>query len=95
MLSLLRKHNNPELPADAQTLLSIPRSVDEKFIAGEEYAFLGIAAALERLSCMYPTLFDVGKEISLQCNIDGLSLFKSSSVQLWPILCKLKTHPFI
>ena len=82
LLSLLRKHNNPELPADARTLLSTPRSVDAKFIAGGEYAFLGIVAGLNRLSRIFPRLFDGVKEISLQCNIDGLPLFKSSSIQL-------------
>ena len=95
LLSLLRKHNNPELPADARTLLSTPRTVDIKFMAGGEYAFLGIAAGLERLGFMFPMLFHGVKEIFLQCNIDGFPLFKSSSVQLWPILCKYETHPFI
>ena len=95
LLSLLRRHNNPELPADAHTLLSTPRTVDIKFIAGGEYAFLGIAAGLERLGFMFPMLIHGVKGISLQCNIDGLPLFESSSVQLWPILCKYETHPFI
>ena len=95
LLSLLRKHNNPELPADARTLLLTPRYVYIKCIAGREYAFLGIAAGLNRLSRIFPRLFDGVKEISLQCNIDGLPLCKSSSIQLWPILCKFKMHPFI
>ena len=54
LLSLLRKHNNPELPADARTLLSTPRSVHVKFIAGGEYAFLGIADGLNRLKSYIP-----------------------------------------
>ena len=44
LLHLLRKHNNLELPADARTLLSTPRSANVKIAAGGEYVYLGIAA---------------------------------------------------
>ena len=54
---------------------------------------MGIVAGLNRLSRISPRLFDGGNEISLQCNIYGLPLFKSSSILLFCV--KFKMHPFI
>jgi len=60
---------------------------------GKNFHF-GIAAGISSLDL---SQFE-SNELKLQFNIDGLPLFKSSSVEFWPILCLAKntlTAPFV
>lgn len=90
---------HPSLPLDARTLLRTPRTQEvRKLTAGGELWYSGIAAGLEKI-------FTQGALINVQCsilylqlNVDGLPLFKSCGLQLWPIVCKLidvDADPFI
>ena len=83
LLGILRNFHS-ELPKDPRTLLATGKVVGIKSIAGGSYYHFGIADAItEKL------LNDNGlgshNVIQLQVNIDGLPLFKSSSIQFWPI----------
>jgi len=85
LLKILHPHH-PHLPVDYRTLLSTPRSASVSYIAGGIYHHIGIRSCLLKLhqSGLLPVTEDMS--VSIQINIDGLPLFKSSSMQLWPIL---------
>ena len=92
---------HPTLPVDARTLVKTPDtcSLNVKQIAGGHYYHFGIVNGIQKL-------FEQGyidsnqghREISLQINIDGLPLFKSTKYQFWPILGMVMDlpvkHPF-
>ena len=89
LLRILRRHH-PFLPNDARTLRHTPRQYAiKKLDNGGEYYHFGLVNSLT--SYMFEseslTLFS---ELHLQFNVDGLPLFKSSNVQFWPILCKVR-----
>jgi len=87
---------HPLLPVDARTLLKTPntRNVNIRQIREGQYCHFGVESGIQN---MYEQgLFDstrVSKQISLQVNIDGLPLFKSTNYQLWPILGMITDLP--
>lgn len=89
---------HPELPLSSKTLLNTPTSITLKteLISGS-YIHFGLNNYLQMLISKNNFIFLDDIEISF--NIDGLPLFKSSSVQFWPILgliknSKIKLKPF-
>jgi len=94
LLSILRP-SHPELPRDARTLMQTPRSYHIKELSGDgKYVHFGIVSGIESLNLSNI----VSHHLKLQFNIDGLPLYKSSSVEFWPILCSVRdtgTEPFI
>ena len=93
LLSALKPHH-PELPLDPRTLLKTPTNYVMREISGQQghYYHFGIAAGID-LDCCPPS-----GPIKLQFNLDGLPLYKSSSTELWPILCLVKynnSKPFV
>lgn len=100
LLSVLRKYH-PDIPMDARTLLKTPSQCNVKEISGGSYYHFGVKKSLVRILSTTEsknTLKD-NPFISLQVNIDGLPLFKSSNIQFWPILARinnpLQSSPFI
>ena len=98
LLGILRPYHHC-LPKDPRTLLKTPKSYGEGiklFHNGtSQYYHFGIKAGIENLD-----VHDIdGSRLSLVINIDGLPLYKSSNMQLWPILCLVKESsvrkPFI
>lgn len=102
LLSILKPYH-PSLPADPRTLLKTSQVYTIKEIAccdgktdqvGQYYHFgigSGILQQLQQYKC-------ISGELSLQFNFDGLPLFKSSSMEFWPILCLVKefdASPFV
>ena len=92
LLFILNRYHR-ELPLDPRTLLRTPKTVPIRSLeSGGEMCYFGINKGIQSLadngilSCLQQT--DV---IQLQFNVDGLPLFKSSNMQLWPILCLVKT----
>ena len=53
-------------------------------LAGGHYYHFGVKHCVEQCLACDPKLQQLNK-LNLQVNIDGLPLFKSSSMQLWPI----------
>lgn len=87
------------LPKDVRTLLKTLRKYDIENIAGGSYYHFGISDNVNNLLNLFQQSIENTEEVSLQINIDGLPLFKSSSKQFWPILGRLVkpcvTNPFI
>ena len=84
LLTILN-HHHPNLPKDSRTLLATPVACDVKEIAGGSYFHFGVFENVKERIESNPDLLSF-ENLSLQINIDGLPLFKSSSVQFWPIL---------
>jgi hypothetical protein len=97
-LSTLLRVQHPFLPKDGRTLLKTRRSVIiDSRASGSFYHFgllTNLLSVLDKMRCFLPD----GSTINIQLNIDGLPLFKSSSLQFWPILEILKgfnIEPFV
>lgn len=92
LLNILKPFH-PELPRDPRTLLQTPTTYIVRNITGPgHYYHFGISAGIEHVKCP-----DSGP-IQLQFNFGGLPLFKSSKIELWPILCLVfgsKSKPFV
>lgn len=88
-------HYHTYLPKDARTLLKTPKVYEVLNVAGGSYYHFGIENWVMSIAS---GIEDV-TEVSLQVNIDGLPLFKSSGAQLWPILGRLvkpvMSKPFV
>jgi hypothetical protein len=90
---------HPALPKDPRTLLATPRQVHLKTLSDEGlYYHFGVANAIRKHILQRFVREDVN-QLSLQINIDGVPLFKSSNYQFWPILGILQesvdNEPFI
>ena len=97
LLRILHQYH-PELPLDPRTLLStgtvkgiIPLD------GGGFYYHFGVGTGTKR---WLDGVQHHERVIVIQFNIDGLPIFRSSRIQLWPILamvkaCNMKTKPFI
>ena len=88
LLKILHEYH-PILPVDARTLLKTPdtSNLNIRQISGGEYYHFGVANGIQNVFQQgHVRCNQEQKEISLQINIDGLPLFKSTKYQLWPIL---------
>ena len=92
LLEVLRTNVDNDIPKDSRTILKTPREVSYCKKCGGEYIYLGIKEGILR----QPNIqFFIGEKISLKVNIDGLPLFKSSGMEVWPILGMIeKQTPF-
>lgn len=91
LLQIMRhQYNDQRLPADPRTLLDTPQSTGKLCIemAGGKYWHFGLQKCLEHW--FVELAEDIS--ISININIDGLPIHKSSKFQLWPILCNV--HSF-
>jgi hypothetical protein len=89
--------DHPCLPKDARTLLGTVTEYAIKHVAGGEYYHFGLKASLTQ---QLPSInVPSGSSISVQINIDGLPIFKSSGTQFWPILGMIdgeqRSSPFV
>lgn len=78
------------LPSDSRTLLCTPRTNVYKPVEPGTYSHIGIKQAVDKL------IQNINKplqRIDLLINIDGLPLSKSSSSQIYPILCSIFDYP--
>ena len=81
-----------DVPKDARTLLQTPDDIQLKPIPGGNYYHCGIKnGIIESIKRNSSHVWE--NVISLNLNIDGLLLFHSSNVQLWPILGYLAELP--
>jgi len=93
LLAFLRNFHK-SLPKDPRTLLKTATAYEIQSICGGSYHHFGLQLALTKLLVLYKATIDEGTVMSLQLNIDGLPIFKSSSIQFWPILCRV-VSPFV
>ncbi|KAK0156029.1 hypothetical protein N1851_001424 [Merluccius polli] len=92
LLSILNL-THPNLPKDGRTLLKTKVHYDIQEKAGGNYHHFGILSFLRATLNKHVKILTEGMTLGLQINIDGLPLFKSSTLQLWPILGLLVTVP--
>jgi hypothetical protein len=85
LLTILQA-NGVDVPKDARTLLSTSQTTDMKSIAGGSYHHRGIAHAITCATSAYLNEIDGTDVLTINVNTDGLPLFKSYNIQLWPIL---------
>ncbi len=89
LLLVLRKHGH-RLPKDARTLLGMPSEIEISDLCGGQFLYFGVETGLLKMCSQYLDFFSPEKEILLNFSVDGVPLFKSSNVQIWPILCSVK-----
>lgn len=79
------------LPLDPRTLLATPQATGNLCAdkAGGKYWHYGLKACLNQ----WFANVDENISISLNINVDGLPIYKSSKYQLWPILCNVHEKP--
>ncbi|CAB4028785.1 Hypothetical predicted protein [Paramuricea clavata] len=83
-------NGHPDLPACARTLLHTSRSISIQKKSGMEYVYFPLAAQLLHHFKRYPAETVRGMDtLEISLNVDGLPLFKSSSTNLWPVLCAI------
>lgn len=97
LLSILKPHFD-SLPSNARTLLKTPSDfVVQPLNSGGEYCHIGLGNGLRDFLTSINSV-DVNT-LQLQFNVDGLQLFKSSRVAVWPILCMvvnvIPKEPFV
>ena len=96
LLAILRKFH-PSLPKDPRTLTKTPKVDNIKLIAGGQYYHFGIATCITQQLDQSPIM--LGNQISIFVNVNGLTLFKSSTWEFWPIHGNIqsdfKTEPFV
>lgn len=91
LILIKQQYGDKHLPGDPRTLLETPRNTTKLClpIGGGKYWHHGIRACLEQW------FQDLSADIviSININIDGLPIHKSSKFQLWPILCNIHEFP--
>lgn len=93
LLDILRRQGH-RLPKDARTLLKTPKKVGTVEKCGGTYAYFGLASGIMKVLSQNPAFGE--NDVGLSINIDGIPLFKSSNMQMWPILCSFHfCSPFI
>ncbi|XP_055686583.1 uncharacterized protein LOC129791928 isoform X2 [Lutzomyia longipalpis] len=78
---------------DARTILETPRHVNVSPMGSGEMWYNGLKPVLYKL--LGQQNLDEIPKISLKFHVDGLQIFKSSKVDLWPILCAIEELPNI
>ena len=96
--ALLKVHHeyHPNLLIDARTLLKTPNTckVNIRQMHEGQYCHFEVENGIQNMSKQgYLDSAQISKEISLQVNIDGLPLFKSTNYQFWPILGMITDPP--
>lgn len=90
LVNILNTDMRIMLPEDPRTLLRTPKEVVITRIGnGGSYWHYGLEKCLQ---CAFTDLKEP-KTISLNINMDGLPIFKSSKVEFWPILCSIHEIP--
>lgn len=82
LLHILLPHH-AELPIDSRTLLKTPTNMRSKQLENGEYCHIGLANELSNCLVQNTTFSD--KVFKISFNVDGLPLFHSSNIQVWPI----------
>lgn len=91
LLKILNKNGSSILPEDPRTLMETPRAIKLFRLSDGEYWHHGLKNCLTKL---FPKL-NQSITISLNFNIDGLPIYKSSKIEFWPILFNIAEMPKI
>lgn len=96
-LLLLLQEFHSDIPLSGKSLLCTPRTTKSINLQNGEFTYFGICEKLNHRLKNESCILNI---IYLDLNFDGLPLFKSSSIGIWPILCRSLTleslkKPFI
>ena len=95
LLHILHAAGHVDLPKDSRTLLKTRRTSSVRSLGAGKFYYFGLQENLQFRLQGWKDL----DECAVVVNIDGLSLFNSSSIQFWPILCRIvadvNTFPFL
>lgn len=83
LLKILQRHGHKELPATAKTLKKTPRTISIRQMEPGLFWYFGITSMLESLENAQVTF---PKILTLNINVDGVTLFGSSHACYWPLL---------
>ncbi|KYN07642.1 hypothetical protein ALC62_01388, partial [Cyphomyrmex costatus] len=88
---------HPELPLHSRTLLRTVTTTEIYQLETGELCYLGLTSALKNLLSQRSSQEYVKPDEALKIcfNIDGIPLFKSNKLQLWPILELIKNFPSV
>ena len=87
LFSVLKKHGIKGLPADIRSAKNSLRKVENvRSMDGGCYYHFGVRSEVARNVSLIALNEE---EVQLQFNVDGLPLYRSSPVDLWPILCRV------
>ncbi|XP_065665447.1 uncharacterized protein LOC136086879 [Hydra vulgaris] len=77
--------SNLDLPKNIRTLLRTDRNIITASVAGGENFYIGLKRWLSLLLNKFSISSDI-TQLTIHINIDGIPLFNSSNISLWPIL---------
>lgn len=80
---------NLSLPKDARTLLCTQRQLNIYHMPPGNFFYFGLQSQIEKRLRFF-NLSNINSTLEVAVNIDRLPLAKSSSSQLYPILCRIK-----
>ena len=90
LLKIFKRRGHQDLPATARGLLKTPRAIETRVVSKMDYFHFG----LHKMLINYLKRFHMDADatagietLHLALNIDGLPLFKSSNISVWPVLC--------
>lgn len=86
LLVFLKSDGYQQLPIDSRTLLKTPKTRDVINVEPGKYVHIGIQSGINGI---LHHLNHIPKEISLDINIDGVPISRSSSSSFWLILGKI------
>lgn len=90
LLQLLRKHGHDDLPLTTRSLLKIQKNVQNVRKSDMDCVYFPVEQQITAfLDQVHYTVHEDSSDLGVSMNIDGLPLFKSSQVGLWPVLCRL------
>ncbi len=77
------------LPRSCRTLLKTPRKVELVEMHPGKYFHFGLFKGISKIFTNFSRLIEY---FDIFIHFDGLPLFKSTNVEMWPILCRIKTE---
>lgn len=92
LLHILKKFC-PEIPLSLKTIAGARQMVEKKIVEPGSYFHIGIVENLMKIKDLIEK--EKIKKIVLDIGIDGLPLFKSSAIGLWPILGRIVNMPMV
>ena len=87
LLAILKPFH-PRLPKDSRTIVPPPKNVLMKAISGGTYHHFGFLSALR--SALRDCDVSHSPTLEVQLGIDGLPVYKSNNMHLWPILGRVE-----
>ena len=91
-LLLILRESGFNLPKDCRTLKQTPTSVAVEEKCNGQYVYFGLANGLTKQLSHANVPFQ-SDTLKLFINIDGVPVYKSSNLQMWPILCAVEHSP--